>query len=179
MGYRVIVVRDAICSSSDEGHDLLPSRHEFPQLLLSNSSSNTAVGRYCARWAREAETTTGNYWSGWQKLPLLCQRFRCLQMVLQGWQRLLRKIGERTLRLRLFLVFPDVLHVIADHLLHELIIELVAGELAKPVVHGFLSCIRLWGDRHADLQWIDYCLRGSGRHAAVSIRSSHPSFRKR
>ena len=63
------------------------------------------------------------------------------------------KSAGATLRLRLFLVFSDVLHVIADHLLHELIIELVAGKLAKPVVHNFLSRIRLWGDRHADLQW--------------------------
>src|ERR1700733_460837 len=45
------------------------------------------------------------------ELLLLFQRFRCLEVMLQGWQRLFRKIGERALRLRLFLVFPDVLLV--------------------------------------------------------------------
>ncbi len=31
LGYRVIVVRDAVCSSSDEGHDMLmrPTKFEF------------------------------------------------------------------------------------------------------------------------------------------------------
>jgi hypothetical protein len=76
------------------------------------------------------------------RLLLLFQRFRCLQVVLQRWQRLFRKIGEWALRLRLFLVLPDVL-MIADHLFHKLIIEFGSGKLAEPIVHGFLSRIGL------------------------------------
>ena len=40
--------------------------------------------------------------------------------MLQGWQRVFRKIGERALRLRLFLVFRDVLLMVSDHRLYDL-----------------------------------------------------------
>ena len=61
-----------------------------------------------------------------QRLFLLGQCFRSLQVMLQGRQRVLCEIGERALRLRFFLVFRDVLLMIRNHRLYELLIELGA-----------------------------------------------------
>ena len=80
-----------------------------------------------------------------QRLFLLGQCFRSLQVMLQGRQRVLCEIGERALRLRFFLVFRDVLLMIRDHRLYELLIELGAGKLAETIVHAFLGRTGLLG----------------------------------
>jgi nicotinamidase-related amidase len=49
MGYRIIVVRDAVCSSSDEGHDML-MRLYHTQYTEQIETADAAT--ILARWAR-------------------------------------------------------------------------------------------------------------------------------
>src|SRR5207248_8019688 len=72
-------------------------------------------------------------------------------MLLQRRQRLLGVSARGVVLLCFLLVLFDVLLVVRDHVLRELAVELIAGQLGHFVVHCLLFAVRFARRRHAHL----------------------------